>query len=167
VETPAKRSEEQFDITIAFNGTWMHQGAPMTRMPLVRLFATVLQRDAAGQYWLVTPAERGRIDVADAPFIITGWRAENRGTEDQRLYLTDNLGREVPVDTGHPLTLRIPRMEGGVFVPYHQLGGGIEARVGTAVYYDLVDLALQLGGTDKSGRLHVQSFKTQHPVGMN
>ena len=166
MEVPSKIAEEQFDISIAYDGTWLHQGSPMTRMPLVRLFATVLQRDAAGDYWLITPAERGRITVADAPFIATGWRIEARG-EGQSLYLTDNLGREVAVDDAHPLTLRMPRTGGGTFVPYHPLGGGVEARLGTAVYYDLVNLALEQGKPDAAGRLQIRSCGAEHPLGVS
>jgi hypothetical protein len=160
MESPAKLTEDQFDIAIAFDGTWLHQGAAMTRMPLVRLFATVLQRDAAGDYWLITPVERGRIVVADAPFIAVGWHIDG-GT----LFLTDNLGREAAVDAAHPLTLRMPRT-GGPFIPYHQLGGGVEARLATAVYYDLVDRALAAGGVDAAGRLEMESGGIMHPLGM-
>ncbi len=160
METITKLSEEQFDIAIGFDGTWTHQGAPMTRMKLVRLFATVLRRDEAGDYWLVTPAERGRIAVADAPFVAVGWR-EEAGV----LWLADNLGREVPVDAAHPLALRMPKT-GGPFIPYHQLGGGIEARVGTAVYYALVDRALAAGGMDSNNRLTLESGGVAHPLGI-
>jgi len=169
MDAPAKLSEDQFDIAIAYDGTWLHQGVAMTRAPLVRLFASVLQRDAAGAYWLITPAERGRIEVADAPFVITGWRLEGAG-DAQTLYLTDNLGREQAVDAAHPLTLRVPNTGGGVFVPYLQLGGGIEARMATAVYYDLVDAALAMagaqGGPDDTGRLLIASCGVMHPLGM-
>lgn len=161
----AKIAEEQFDIAIAYDGTWTHQGAPMTRMPLVRLFATVLQRDAAGEYWLITPAERGRIAVTDAPFVAVAYRLEDEGQEGQMLYLTDNIGREFAVDTERPLTLRMPRT-GGPFVPYHQIGGGLEARLGTAVYYDLVERALAQGGPDATGRLLLLSGGVKHPLGV-
>lgn len=165
MEPIAKIAEEQFDIAIAYDGTWTHQGAPMTRLPLVRLFATVLQRDAAGEYWLITPAERDRIAVEDAPFVAVGMRFENEGQASQVLYLTDNIGREVAVDGARPLTLRMPRT-GGPFVPYHQLGGGLEARVGTAVYYDLVDRALAQNGPDATGRLLLVSGGVMHPLGV-
>lgn len=167
MERPAKLTEDQFDIAIAFDGTWLHQGTPMTRMPLVRLFATVLQRDAGGEYWLITQAERGRIAVADAPFIAVGYRLENAAKKSQELYLTDNLGRETPVDSVHPLTLRVPRSAGGgVFVPYHQLGNGIEARLSTALYYELVDKALAQNAPDDGGRLQIRSFNGMQPLGM-
>src|SRR3546814_13923783 len=57
-----------YDIRIARDGTWFHEGAPIGRKPLVKLFASVLWRDDGGGYWLRTPAARGRIEVGDAPF---------------------------------------------------------------------------------------------------
>lgn len=160
METPARSGEEQFDIAIRFDGTWTHQGAPMTRMPLVRLFASVLKRDDAGDYWLITPVERGRIQVEDAPFIAVAWRREG-----DVFYLTDNLGRESPVNADHPLTLRRPKTGGGPAVPYHRLENGIEARLNTSVYYDLIDLALREGTPDHTGLLHLTSGGSRHPLG--
>jgi hypothetical protein len=52
-----------FGIRIARDGTWYYNNSPIGRLPLVKLFATVLKRDETGHYWLVTPAERGRIAV--------------------------------------------------------------------------------------------------------
>ena len=57
------------DIRIDQGGVWHYQGSPIGRKELVRLFATVLYRDEDGDYWLVTPAEVGRIEVEDAPLI--------------------------------------------------------------------------------------------------
>ena len=48
---------------------WWHEGSPIRRIELVKLFATVLRREADGSYWLVTPVERGRIAVEDVPFV--------------------------------------------------------------------------------------------------
>ena len=157
--------EQQFNIVIDFDGVWIHDGAAITRKSLVQLFASILRRDEAGQYWLQTPVERGRIAVADVPFIATSWRIEQLGKEDQRLYLTDNLGREVGVDGSHPLVLRIPRGKRGPFVPYHQIGEGIEARMSRSVYYALIDVALQ-HGEPSNGCLQITSFKTRHPLGI-
>lgn len=55
--------EHAYDIRIARDGTWYHEGDPIRRPELVRLFASVLRRDDAGDFWLVTPVERGRIVV--------------------------------------------------------------------------------------------------------
>ena len=58
----------EIDIRIGRDGTWFYHGSPIGRKPLVRLFASVLRREDDGDYWLVTPAERGRIKVDEVPF---------------------------------------------------------------------------------------------------
>ena len=55
-------------MRIARDGTWFYQGSPINRLPLVKLFASVLRREDDGEYWLVTPVERGRVPVEDVPF---------------------------------------------------------------------------------------------------
>ena len=62
--------EQQFDIRIAADGRWFHEGDEIRRIELVKLFATALLRDEEGDYWLATPIEKGRIIVDDAPFVI-------------------------------------------------------------------------------------------------
>ena len=62
------------DIRIAGDGTWFHEGCPIGRLPLVKLFASVLTRDDDGDYWLVTPVEKARIRVDDVPFVAVSWR---------------------------------------------------------------------------------------------
>jgi hypothetical protein len=57
-----------FDMRIARDGTWFYRGSPIGRKPLVKLFSTVLRHEN-GEFWLVTPVERGRILVDDAPFV--------------------------------------------------------------------------------------------------
>ena len=54
---------ETYDIRIAADGSWWHEGQRIVRTGLIKLFASVLQRDQAGKFWLVTPAERGEIVV--------------------------------------------------------------------------------------------------------
>ena len=68
------------DIRIAGDGTWFHEGCPIGRLPLVKLFASVLRRENDGDYWLVTPVEKARITVDDVPFIAVEMEAEG---EDQ------------------------------------------------------------------------------------
>src|SRR5437762_14321931 len=67
------------DMRIARDGTWFYRGSPITRMPLVKLFASVLRREPDGSYWLVTPAERGRVTVEDAPFIAVAGDSHGAG----------------------------------------------------------------------------------------
>src|SRR5437764_15030087 len=104
---PGKSSAEQsrrpppvelreLDMRIARDGTWFYCGSPINRMPLVKLFASVLRREKDGSYWLVTPAERGRVTVEDAPFIAVAVDREGDG-RDQRLIFRTNLDEIVTV----------------------------------------------------------------------
>ena len=56
-------------FVIRRDGSWLYRGTPINRKELVCLFASVLRREADGSFWLQTPAERGRIEVEDAPFV--------------------------------------------------------------------------------------------------
>src|ERR1700761_9279071 len=80
------------DIRIARDGTWFHEGTPVGRRELVRLFSTILRKDG-DDYVLVTPGEKMRIVVEDAPFIAVLLEAEGIG-KDQRLTFTTNVGDE-------------------------------------------------------------------------
>src|SRR5947208_1038269 len=87
----ARRPAElgDLDMRIARDGTWYYQGSPINRIPLVKLFASVLRRDEDGGYSLVTPAERGRVAVEDAPFIAVAVEVQGTG-RDQRLIFRTN-----------------------------------------------------------------------------
>jgi len=56
------------DLRISRDGTWYYQGSPIHRVRLVKLFASVMRRDA-DDYYLVTPVEKLKIQVDDAPFV--------------------------------------------------------------------------------------------------
>lgn len=126
------------DIRIARDGTWSYRGSPINRLPLVKLFASVLRREADGSYWLVTPAERGRVAVEDAPFVAVELTAEGRG-RDQQLIFRTNLDDIVTGGPDHPL--RVETAASGAPAPYILVRRGLEARLLRAVFYDLVGYA--------------------------
>ena len=129
-------------LRILSNGTWLYRGSPIDRMELVRLFASVLRREPDGSYWLVTPAERGRIEVDDAPFVAVELAADGTGT-DQMLRLRTNVDEWLTLGPDHALWLRPPvdmAAEAGP-VPYVEVRAGLEARLARPVYYELVELA--------------------------
>lgn len=135
--------EQELGLRIDRDGTWYHRGSPIRRLPLVRLFATVLRREADGSYWLITPVERGRIEVEDVPFVAVELRAEGEGAA-RRVRLRSNLDQWVTVGPDHPLRLRTPPWltEGEqVSVPYVEVQAGLEARLARPVFYELVELA--------------------------
>ncbi len=136
------------DMRIDSNGLWHHNGSPIGRKELVKLFATVLRRDEAGDHWLITPAEMARIQVDDAPFMIVEMMVDGGG-EDQIVSFRTNIETWVTVDADHPLRVDI-HPETGEPSPYVLLdngdiatGGGLEAKLNRAVYYDLVSISVE------------------------
>jgi uncharacterized protein len=125
-------------IHIARDGTWHYHGSPIGRLALVKLFASVLGRDADGSYWLITPAERGRIEVEDVPFLAVELTAAGEG-RDQQLIFRTNLDEIVTAGPDHPL--RVETAASGEPRPYIRVRDGIEARLTRPVFYQLVDLA--------------------------
>ncbi|HEX8486008.1 DUF1285 domain-containing protein [Sphingomonas sp.] len=126
------------DMRIARDGTWYHQGSPISRPAMVRLFSTILRREPDGRHVLVTPAEKLDIAVDDAPFLAVALKAEGEG-EDARLAFQLNTGDLVTAGADHPL--RFADGEDGPR-PYLHVRGGLEALVARPVYYELAELAL-------------------------
>ena len=127
----------EIDLVIKRDGAWFHEGTPIGRARLVRLFSTVLRREG-DRHYLVTPVEKLEITVEDAPFVAVLMRREGAGTG-QRLVFTTNVGDEVAVGPDHPLEFR-KHAETGEGAPYIDVRRGLEARVARAVFYDLVEL---------------------------
>jgi len=124
------------DIRIARDGTWYHEGTPIRREAMVRLFATILRREG-DHYWLVTPVEKLAIEVEDAPFTAIALEQEGDG-DDQRLLLTTNVGEHVLLDDEHPLRVE---EEGNEPSPYVRVRNGMEALINRPTFYRLVELA--------------------------
>jgi len=127
-----------FAIRIGRDGTWYYQGTPIGRKPLVKLFASVLRREADGTYWLVTPAERGRIVVDDAPFVAVECEPKGRGRE-QVLAFRTNLDEWVEAGPERPLRVA---ESAGEPSPYVLVRPGLEALIARPVYYQLAELAV-------------------------
>jgi hypothetical protein len=146
--------ERAFGLRIARDGRWWHEGRPIERLALVKLFASVLRRAPDGSYWLVTPVERGRIEVEDAPFVAVELAVEGEG-RGQQVSLRSNLDEWVTVGPDHPLRLRRSAEAGAevALVPYVELRPGLEARLARPVYYQLVELGVErrLDGRDRFG----------------
>lgn len=152
---------EHYDIKILKNGTWLYNGTPITRHNLVKLFATVLQKDADGRYWLITPYERGVIAVEDAPFTAIELRVESAG-RGQKLSFRTNLDDWVDAGPSHPI--RVAHDAGsGEPSPYVMVRGGLEARISRAVYYELAALAVP--GDHDAKEYGVWSQNEFYPVG--
>jgi uncharacterized protein len=127
-----------FEIRIGRDGTWYYRESPIARLPLVRLFSTVLRREADGSFWLQTPAERGRITVDDAPFIAVELTRRGEGHEQELIFRT-NIDETVAADAEHPLRVVIAP-ETAEPSPYVLVRNGLEARLSRSVFYELVEL---------------------------
>jgi hypothetical protein len=128
------------DMRIARDGTWLYRGSPIGRLPLVKLFASVLRREADGRYWLVTPAERGRVEVDDVPFLAVAVTVEGEG-RDQQLIFRTNLDEFVTAGPDNPL--RVETAASGEPAPYILVRDGLEARLARPVFYELVELGTE------------------------
>ncbi|KAA0598928.1 DUF1285 domain-containing protein [Azospirillum lipoferum] len=128
---------EQYDIRIARDGTWFHNGDPIRRIELAKLFSTVLKRDDDGDYWLVTPVERGRIVVEDAPFVAVEMAVAGSGTG-QVLSFRTNLDHWVEAGPEHPIRVAV-NPETGEPAPYIEIRSRLEALILRSVFYDMVE----------------------------
>ena len=128
---------QDFDIRIAADGNWYHEGGLIGRPALVKLFASVLRREDDGSYWLVTPVERGRIKVDDVPFIIVAAGFEGVG-ESQLITLKSNVGDEIILGDAHGLVMRAAE-GGGDARPYVSVRPGLEGRLSRPVFYELAE----------------------------
>lgn len=129
------------DLRIAADGTWYYHGSPIGRKELVRLFARVLARETDGSFWLVTPVEKARIRVEDAPFLGVELAHEGVGAN-QTLRLRTNVDDWVVIGPDHPL--RIACDPGGAGPkPYVAVRPGLDALIARSVYYELAGLAVK------------------------
>ena len=126
-----------FDMRIARDGTWFYHGSPIGRKPLVKLFASVLNRDEDGVFWLTTPVEKGRVSVDDAPFLAVELTIDGAG-RDQSLRFRTTLDDEVTADGDHPLRVDLDPATGEPS-PYVLVRGRLEALISRSVFYQLVE----------------------------
>jgi uncharacterized protein len=141
------------EMRIARDGTWFHQGSPIGREAMVRLFSTILRREADGSYVLVTPAEKLSIAVEDAPFLAVEVKSEGEG-RDRSLAFRLNTGDLVRAGPDNALAIRV-RDDGPH--PYIHVRAGLDALIARSVYYELMNLALGEGG-DRIGLWSGGSF---------
>ena len=129
------------DMRIDRAGAWWFKGNLIGREALVKLFSTIMRREDDGEYYLVSPVEKWRIQVEDTPFLAHSLMVTGSG-KDQVLEVTTNVGETLTIGTEHPLYLDVypdtnePR-------PLVAVRHGVQARLVTAAYYELADLAIE------------------------
>jgi len=130
------------DIKINSDGLWFYHGSPIGRKKLIKLFASVLSLDKNGKYWLTTPAEKGEIIVEDVPFQAVEMNVQGEN-EYQILSFRTNI--DEIIIAGHTHSIRIetnPITDEPS--PYIMVRDGLEARLTRAVFYQMVDLGVEM-----------------------
>ena len=139
---PAERGDLPF--LVKRDGTWLYKGTPINRKELVCLFSSVLRRDEDGCYWLETPAERGRIEVEDTPWLAVelDWRGSG---VNQVLSFRTNVDQVIVAGDDHPLRIQNDKSNCAPRPYIHVRDGSgalpLEARIARSVYYELAALA--------------------------
>jgi len=152
----------EMDMVIRGDGTWWHDGTQITRAPLVKLFSTILRRDADGETYLVTPVEKIKIKVERGHFLATRVDVDGAG-ENQRIFFKTNM--EATIELGPDRPLRVdtdpqtlePR-------PFIRVRGRLDAALTRAVFYELVEYAVELS-TPEGVQLGVYARGQFFPLG--
>ena len=129
-------------MRIARDGTWFHEGSPINRPAMVRLFSTVLRREPNGSHVLVTPVEKLDIEVEATAFRAIEMETDGHGRKRSVAFRLDS-GDAVIAGAAHPIRLiKTPKGPSPRIVVRH----GLEAELSRSVYYELAEIALEEGG---------------------
>lgn len=128
------------DMVIRRDGSWIHEGKPIRREAMVRLFASILKFED-NNYYLVTPVEKVGIEVEDCPFVACEMDTEGSG-QSRMLRFTTNTGETVVAGPGHQISVEVDQ-DSDEPHPVLHVRDGLNALINRAVFYRLVDLAEQ------------------------
>lgn len=134
----------ELDLEIKANGDWYYMGTPIKRQKLIKLFATVLWRDAkgVGSHYLITPVEKIKIKVADAVFIASDMVVEGAG-KTQRIAVQTNLAGQILIGADHPIRFS---HKAGQFMAYVSVRYGLEAKLSRSLCFELADYMCEIEG---------------------
>ncbi|HAQ76588.1 MAG TPA: DUF1285 domain-containing protein [Hyphomonas sp.] len=150
------------NMEIRADGSWWHEGDPINRERLVKLFSRILRKDEDGSVWLVTPYEKVIVHVADAPFIAVRVERAGEAGPQQSLAFVTNLGDVTLAGPDAPLRVETDP-ETGEPSPYVLVRGQLEAKLARPVFYELANMAEP--APDGSDMLGVWSQGVFFPLG--
>jgi len=136
------------DMKIMRNGKWFYMGTEIKRPAMVKLFSGILRLDSDNFYYLVTPVEKVRISVEDAPFIATSLISENKDNINH-LYFITNVNEKILLTKNNPLEIKINNITEEPS-PYIFVRKNLKALISRSVFYELIELATKknIGGKD-------------------
>lgn len=143
IDTWQPEREADIDITIKATGEWLYQGNKMERLSVVQLLSTILKKEG-DQYFLVSPAEKLRLEVEEVPFVVVMMDVEGEG-EAQSVHFSTQVGDCFTLSDEHPL--RVVYNNRQEPAPYVHVRSGLEAKLNRSVYYELVDKLQELDST--------------------
>lgn len=124
-------------MRIAKDGTWIHEGKPIRRPAMVKLFASILKLEN-GDHFLVTPVEKIGIQVEDCPFLITEMEVSGAG-KDQIIEFTTSTDERFKVDGDHQIAFSAEESSSEPHPTVH-VRGGLLGLISRPVFYRLVEL---------------------------
>lgn len=146
----------EMDLQIKNNGDWFYAGTIFKRPALVKLLSSVLKKEA-NDYFLVTPVEKIKITVEDAPFVLTQWRWQDE--KQTTMLVSNNVGDEFILDNKHPLSVND---NGELYVTVRR---DLLAKVHRNVFYQWIDLAKEVK-TEKGTELAFTSNGCEFSLGV-
>ena len=127
------------DMKIMRNGKWFYMGTEIKRPAMVKLFSGILRLDSDNFYYLVTPVEKVRISVEDAPFIATSLISEKKDNINH-LYFITNVNEKILLTKNNPLEIKIDNKTEEPS-PYIFVRKNLKALISRSVFYELIELA--------------------------
>ena len=127
------------DMKIMRNGKWFYMGTEIKRPAMVKLFSGILRLDSDNCYYLVTPVEKVRISVEDAPFIATSLISEKKDNINH-LYFITNVNEKILLTKNNPLEIKIDNKTEEPS-PYIFVRKNLKALISRSVFYELIELA--------------------------
>ncbi len=127
------------DMRIRRDGVWFHEGTPIGRPGLVKLFSGILKREG-DKYFLVTPVEKVGIVVEDAPMVAVDFTAT--GTGEEQVLTFHTLTEDVATaGAGNPIRVARDPVTGEPS-PYVLIRANLEALIDRKSFYRLIDLGV-------------------------
>ncbi|MEM5530215.1 DUF1285 domain-containing protein [Gammaproteobacteria bacterium AS21] len=127
------------DIHIDAQGIWRHEGTEFKRLQIPKMFARILCREG-DDYFLKTPVEKWRIQVADVPFYFIHLQTKEtaQGVEITLVSSTQDI---ITINGEHGIKLSNDSLTNEPF-PYVHVRGGMYGKLSRNLYYELVNMAI-------------------------
>ena len=135
------------DLKILRDGRWMYMGTEIKRPAMVRLFSTILRLDSDGEYYLVTPVEKVRIQVEDTPFLIVSMDKLKKENKTSLVFYT-SLQDEIILTKKNPISIEVN--DKNEPSPYILVRNNLRGLISRSVYYELIEYAQERTIEDKN-----------------